>query len=392
MENEPHFKKGSCSYCGTAPINHFAAFIDGCISAFLEPLGKSTPAFLDNFVEKIPSFIFSALASISIVRFSNDPQKALSYRSRVVWEEANRRNIKMQQAGIGHWLFEFYRAKMNDKWFYFQSLPVPPKFSEEKETWDDKILLKQKLASAGIPTPRFEKISFFSRIQPEKLFAKLGASLIIKPRLGSRGRHTTINIETPQALYGAIALGRKISPSLSAEEYLKGYVCRATVVHGTLAGFYRANAPAVIGDGQKTIRELIEEKNSSRPDRVEKIIFSDEIKRYIGSYGYEPRGVLPDKLKLQLTHRTGRSHGGSTKEMIDLLHPSFIPILEKAADVLGLSVVGFDCIIPDPEQDANSQRWGIIESNSLPFIDLHYYALEGKPRNIAGMIWDLWDK
>ena len=76
--------------------------------------------------------------------------------------------------------------------------------------------------------------------------------------------------------------------------------------------------------------------------------------------------------------------------MVNELHPSFIPIFKKAYDVVGLSVVGFDAIIPDPTKPANSQRWGIIECNSLPFIDLHYYALEGKPKNIAGMIWDMW--
>jgi D-alanine-D-alanine ligase-like ATP-grasp enzyme len=76
--------------------------------------------------------------------------------------------------------------------------------------------------------------------------------------------------------------------------------------------------------------------------------------------------------------------------MIDELHPSFIPFLEKASKVTGLSIAGFDCIIPDPTKDESSQRWGIIECNTLPFIDMHYYALEGKPRNIAGMIWDLW--
>ena len=57
---------------------------------------------------------------------------------------------------------------------------------------------------------------------------------------------------------------------------------------------------------------------------------------------------------------------------------------------MGLPVVGFDVIIGDPTKSADSQRFGIIECNSLPFIDLHYYALEGKPRNIAGMIWDMW--
>jgi cyanophycin synthetase len=76
--------------------------------------------------------------------------------------------------------------------------------------------------------------------------------------------------------------------------------------------------------------------------------------------------------------------------MVDEIHPSFIPFFEKAALVTGLSIAGFDSIIPDPTMDAYSQKWGIIECNTLPFIDLHYYALEGKPRNIAGMVWDLW--
>ena len=100
---------------------------------------------------------------------------------------------------------------------------------------------------------------------------------------------------------------------------------------------------------------------------------------------------MPVGVSLSLTHRIGRLFGGKTIEMIDDLHPSFIPILTKAAKIVGLSVVGFDCIIPDPSKEEVSQKWGIIECNSLPFIDLHYYALEGKPRNIAGMIWDLWE-
>ena len=99
---------------------------------------------------------------------------------------------------------------------------------------------------------------------------------------------------------------------------------------------------------------------------------------------------MPKGLRLYLTHRIGRFYGGETEEMIDKLHPSFIPILKRAANVLNITVAGFDCVIPDPTQDAVSQRWGIIECNTLPFIDLHYFALKGKPRNIAGMIWDLW--
>jgi cyanophycin synthetase len=156
-------------------------------------------------------------------------------------------------------------------------------------------------------------------------------------------------------------------------------------------GFYRACAPAVVGDGESTIEQLILEKDKNRPDRVEQVLINDELKSHVERAGFTLDEILPVGINLPLTHRTGRLFGGTTREMLSLLHPSFIPFLEKAARVVDLPVVGFDCIVPDPTEDANAQKWGIIECNTLPFIDLHYYALEGKPKNIAGKIWDLWN-
>jgi cyanophycin synthetase len=161
-------------------------------------------------------------------------------------------------------------------------------------------------------------------------------------------------------------------------------------VNGVLAGFYKGQAPTLVGDGKKTIRELIEEKDSKRQGRVEPIRVSKELHDHILRSGFAISDILPKGISLPLTYRVGRLFGGRTIEMWSDLHPSFIPIFEKAAKTVGLSVVGFDAIIPDPTKPASSDRWGIIECNSLPFIDLHYYALEGKPKNIAGMIWDMW--
>jgi D-alanine-D-alanine ligase-like ATP-grasp enzyme len=64
--------------------------------------------------------------------------------------------------------------------------------------------------------------------------------------------------------------------------------------------------------------------------------------------------------------------------------------MEKAGVVLGAPVVGFDVIIENPTEDPDTVRWGIIEANSLPFIDLHYLPLHGTPSNPASAVWDLW--
>jgi len=35
------------------------------------------------------------------------------------------------------------------------------------------------------------------------------------------------------------------------------------------------------------------------------------------------------------------------------------------------------------------ERLGILECNSMPFFDNHHLPFEGKPRNVAGLIWDM---
>jgi len=261
------------------------------------------------------------------------------------------------------------------------------------KNWDDKVFLKKELKKYGVPVPNNFEIFVFPFLnnnqKKEKIFSKLMKPIIIKPRMGSRARHTVTNINTVEHFKKGIAIAGKISPYLIIEEHLEGYICRATMVDGVLVGFYKGSVPSIIGDGLKTIKQLIEEKNEKRIDRY-RIRVGLELYDHILRQGFSIESVLPKGKYISLSHRAGQLFGGMTKEMIDELHPSFIPIFKKALDVVGLSIAGFDAIIPDPTKDEASQKWGIIECNTLPFIDMHYYALEGKPKNIAGMIWDMW--
>ncbi|MDQ3244940.1 MAG: hypothetical protein M3P22_01145 [bacterium] len=394
---EPQHKKISCPYCGDAKLNHTLAYINNTISSFIEPsmymVVKHSPNFVKKFVDIFIEFLMRILLLLHIAKLSNDIDGALTFRSRVIWEEAQRRRIQMEQIIIFGKKTETYRAKINDKYYFFNSLPVPSMMLDHvSENWDNKYFLKKELDKINIPVPKYKEIGFLNTINPTGIFNSFIKPIIVKPRSGSRGRHTTTNIHTLEEFKNAIGVARVICPTLLVEEHLHGYICRATVVDGKLAGFYRAEMPYVVGDGMHSILELVEIKNKNRPERISAIEFSKEMKNYIARLGFDINDVLLKNYKLLLTHRTGRLFGGYTKEMLDELHPSFIPIIESAAERTGLAIAGFDCIVPDPFANSQSQRWGIIECNTLPFIDLHYYAYEGIPKNIAGMIWDLWKK
>jgi D-alanine-D-alanine ligase-like ATP-grasp enzyme len=392
---EPKIQQGVCSYCGDAQVNHRLYYLENFFSSLVEAhmvkVASHAPKFLKDFAGLVPVFLFKTLVFLGLAHFSRDINKANSFRSRIIWEEAKRRGIEMEQIIIGKKPLDWYRAKFAGKTIYFESIPIQSEFLDFKKDWDNKIILKKELSKHKIPVPEYKRVPFFRNKNIEGLLSKIKPPVIVKPQLGSRARHTITNIHTIEHLKDGINIAGKISPHLVVEEHLQGYVCRATLIGGVLAGFYRGKAPFIVGDGKKTIRELIEEKDKERNERVEQVRLGEELYAHIARSGFNIEDVLPDQMTLTLSHRIGRLFGGTTKEMIDELHPSFTPILEKAASVVGLSVVGFDCIIPDPTKEEDSQRWGIIECNTLPFIDLHYYALEGKPRNIAGMVWDLWD-
>jgi len=388
--------KAKCPYCGDASVNHTLTYINDTISILIEPYIsfsiKHTPSFIKKLADLILDIFFKILLQFKVITFEEDIEKVVSFRSRVVWEEAKRRSIPMKQIFVFKKPTEHFRVFISNKYFYFESLPIPPQYRDKNiEHWDSKYFLKKRFSKAGLPVPKCVKISIFQNYKIEKIFNNFSKPVIIKPASGSRGRHTTTNIHSLEEFRQGIKIGRMITPLLVVEEHLNGYICRATLVDGKLMGFYRAEPPYVVGDGIKTILELIKEKDENRPERIQMVHISNELNEHIARLGFTLESVLDKDFKLTLYHRTGRLFGGKTMEMLDSLHPSFVPILEKAAKLTTLPITGFDCIVPDPEKEEKDQKWGIIECNTLPYIDLHYYALEGQPKNIAGSLWDLWN-
>ncbi len=388
--------KISCPACGTSPVNHRAFLIITTFDNFIQKTLEKTFCWAKishegrgvHFVNVIMVGFFRLFG---IIKLNKDRTKVATGRSELIWNEAHRRGIEMEQIVMFKKYLDQYRARIGGKWIYFQSIPTPHWLPQKGYVWmDDKFKLAQRLEENNIPAPKARRVA--SLRGAKKAFTELQKPLIIKPRLGSRGRHTTTNIKTEAELIEAYRIGRQIALELVVEEHLFGSIHRATVINGKLVGFFQANPPRVTGDGKHSIKELIEIQNKNRPEKIGEIIISDDTISFIKRSGYELESILPAGITIDLTAKTGRFYGGYTKEMLPEIHPKLHKYLKKAGEVMEASIVGFDVIIPDPKQDPDEQRWGIIECNSLPFIDLHYYAFEGPVIDLAKDIWDLWEK
>jgi D-alanine-D-alanine ligase-like ATP-grasp enzyme len=385
-------------------VRHFETFCNESIaSAANQSLSFPGMRAIHDFVDKVSPgfarFFIGLFRLCGCAVFQKDIRRAKTLRSALIWREAERRGIVMEQLIAFGRPTEWYRARIDGapgprrsaagRWRYFESVPLPPALPRSGHQWlDDKHLLKVRLRKQGIPTPR--SVVVRSARAARAAFEAIGVPVVVKPCTGSRGRHTTVFVSDSALLEEAFARAQQLNHFVVIEEYLAGSVCRATIVAGVLRGFLKADPPTIIGDGKRTITELISEKNRTRSERVAEVLIRPELTEFVARQGYALLAVLPKGKQLPLLFRTGRLFGGKTREMLSHIHPEFRVVLEKAGSMADAPVVGFDVIIPDPTRAPEEQKWGIIEGNSLPFIDLHDFALEGAPANVASHIWDLW--
>lgn len=383
-----------CDECGMVQGSHVALWIDNLTDAI--SMNVITPVIpLYAWIMRVDQTILNTIGRtlvwfgtpLGFVTFSKDREKALSHRSRLLWEEARRRGIDMELLCVFGHPTDIFRIRHHGKASYFKSIPVP--VPSHALRMDDKVLFKKKMRSAGLPAPR--GVSAWRFAQVRTALAQFG-TVCIKPRTGSNGRHTYPYVQNETDARTAFHHVHTVAPFASVEEHLEGNLCRATCVDGRLLGFLESEHPTLTGDGTATVRELVARINSMRKEGTAELVLDASLCGYIGRRGYTPDAVVPKGVQVQLTYRGGRSVASTNREYGRNIHPSFIEPIERAATLAELPVVGFDLIIPNPQEPADSQTWGFIEANSLPWIDLHATPYYGEPHDLSGAVWDVWEK
>ncbi len=90
-----------------------------------------------------------------------------------------------------------------------------------------------------------------------------------------------------------------------------------------------------------------------------------------------------------LTPEEVKDLGADLIDVTDECHSQNIKMFEKIARIFDAKILGIDFLAGDISQSWQEQKCAIIELNSLPFIDMHHWPLEGRPRNLAGMVWEM---
>jgi cyanophycin synthetase len=385
--------KKYCVDCGGAQENHFISYLSVLIGSLVEPWTNWVARLIpESSFDWMGPGLVKILTFLKLGKISYEPKDDDSYRTKVLWEEAIKRGIKMYEFhlfGIGQ---DIFISEYNGNKRFFDVLPRPKDYDPSGLEWmDDKGKMKKHFIDADIKVAKGEVVH--SVKSALKIFESLDKPLITKPNLGSRSRHTRTHLSEKEEFIIAFKKARELSPWVMIEEELSGYVFRGTVIGGKLIATLRREPAYVIGDEIHNIKELIEieNKNPKRDDKMfHKLKLDEEALKELHHFNHTEETIPRKDQIITLGQKTSRAVGGGITDVTDIVHPDNKELLEKVAKVLNDPLIGVDFIMDDVSISWRDQpKCGIIECNSAPFIDLHHFPLVGKPHNVASALWDI---
>ncbi len=257
----------------------------------------------------------------------------------------------------------------------------------------DKELTKLMLRAAGVPVP-------FGRIvhSPEEAWEEaqeIGFPVTVKPADGNQGRGVAVNLNTKEQVLCAFKAAVKESSEIMVEENVHGRDFRLLVIGGRLIAAACRMPAHVIGDGVRTVAELIAEENTDprRGDhhalQLSKIPLDAVSLSTLRMQGLTPESV-PENGKLVLIRRNANlSTGGTAVDVTDQVHPINANYAICAAASVGLDIAGIDIVADDISKPLDEQGGKLIEVNAGPGLRMHIAPSEGTGRPVGEAIIDM---
>jgi cyanophycin synthetase len=255
----------------------------------------------------------------------------------------------------------------------------------------DKDLTKRLLHAAGVPVPLGQPVETVD--EAWAVAQKVGLPVVVKPQDGNQGKGVTVNITDRAQLEEAYKNAADYG-TVMVERFLPGQDFRLLVVGDQLVAAARREPPQVLGDGERTVRELVDIVNQD-PRRGEghgtaltKIRLDDIAIARLALQNLTPDSVPEKGQRVVLRNNANLSTGGTATDVTDDVHPEVAARAVAAAQMVGLHICGVDMVAETVLRPLEEQGGGFVEVNAAPGLRMHLAPSYGKPRAIGQAIVD----
>jgi cyanophycin synthetase len=393
-------KKQYCPYC--LPIkashHHYGEKLNYLVNRLLSPLNFLSPLLysmpLERMLEAIEQWMMCFLVRIGALQLDTYvPEEKISNRTLIFFKEAKSRGIAIFFVCFLKRPTQYLAFIHKGRHVFYRAIPL----AEEKDApidVDDKFAVKRFLAKNGLPVP--EGSLFRSRFKAFRYGKLLGYPLVVKPNFSSLSRHVTCNISNDGRLKEAINIAKKLQPEFIIERYIHGSLFRVAVINYSHVFICEKEPAHVIGNGVSTIKELVAKKNddpkrgdtNKKNTTLHKIIINEKTDQMLENLGYTLDTIPANGETVFLHDKSILSAGCDVIDRTSVAHPENKEMFLSVAKALNRKIVGIDFICEDISRSYREQSVAIIETNSLPYLDMHQFPSEGEAQPIAKIVWD----
>jgi cyanophycin synthetase len=257
----------------------------------------------------------------------------------------------------------------------------------------DKDETKRVLHDIGLPVPRGDAVRTVE--DAIDVAEEVGYPVIVKPLDASHGRGISSRLDDAEALRRAWAVAREFGRRVVVEQFAEGRDHRVLVVDGKVVACAERIPAHVLGDGRRTVRELVEVANRDERRGIGHAKILTHLPLDAQTEGFLLKGgrtvdSVPAEGEMVLLRPTANlSTGGTSIDRTDEMHPDNVTACEMAAAAVGLDIAGIDVLTTDISVPFRENDAVIIEVNAGPGIRMHTHPTEGTPRPVGAPIVDM---
>jgi cyanophycin synthetase len=257
----------------------------------------------------------------------------------------------------------------------------------------DKQLTRQMLQTVGVPTPNGRTVS--SADDAWEAAQEIGVPVVVKPQDGNFGRGVATNLRTREQVEKAYELARPEGEGVIVESYAEGSDFRLLIVGDKLAAAARREPANVVGDGEHTIRQLVEteNKNPLRSDGhatpLSFLPLDGLALEVLASQCFTPESIPSAGQRVLIRRNANLSSGGTATDVTDFIHPEIAARAVDAAKAVGLDICGIDVVVRDISRPLEVQGGVVVEVNAGPGLRMHLAPSSGTPRPVGEAIVDM---
>jgi cyanophycin synthetase len=229
----------------------------------------------------------------------------------------------------------------------------------------------------------------------EIVIKKIGYPIVLKPLDGNHGKGASINVKTWEDAVEGLAYAKKYSHRIIVEKFITGFDFRVLIIDNKLVAAAKRVPAHVVGNGSKTIQQLIDTTNLDprRGYGHENVLTQIDIDRdttdLLEKLNYTTETVPRSGEIVYLKSTANLSTGGTSVDVTDMMHPENVFLCERISRVIGLDICGVDIMAENLTQPLKENGGCILEVNAAPGFRMHLAPSEGLPRNVASPVIDM---